>query len=194
MHWKLEDRLSNTQTQTHLAMTDINNTEDRKILAENVSVVENFLKKEDWHCTKENLDDVVIFRGGITGFEGMYATYGFCLIVGAYDIQCFADFPAKVMNAVVGVPELICRINCLLKYGCFELNCDSGELRFHICVPAVSVQNDTQNLMRFLLLSPARILDRYAAAINAVSTGVLSPKESLEKFSNVSDVEVKNGK
>lgn len=157
----------------------IDDLQDRALLLANVAAVEEFLKKDDWHCKKEEYDGVVIFRGGVTGFSGIYKDYSFSMVVEPFDVQCFARFPASVKNAIDKIAELVARINYQLKYGGFELDCDEGLLRFHMCVPAVAVRHDTLNLMRFLMLAPARMLDQYATIITSVLIGQESPKAAM---------------
>lgn len=175
-------------------VTEVDRLKACQLLEKNVSVVEHFFAEDDWHCRKEVRDEVVIFRGGVAGFSGMYSDYAFLLVVGSYDIQCYATFPANLKDAVTKVAELIARINYQIKYGGFELNCDNGELRFHICVPAVAVRHDSFALMRFLMLTPVQMLDRYAKVITAVLVGSDLPKSVLDSFESTRTKEVADGK
>ena len=148
---------------------------------ENAEYVKKFFDDEDWHYEMHDIEDEqrAIFTGGIGGFNGLYGSYRFLLIVGDNEAQCYATFPASAKEKLPQMAEFITRANYGLKYGAFEMDYDDGEVRFHLAFPMTAVRAD-EMVMPTLLMAPPRMLDQYSKGFTEVLMDLKSPAEAVK--------------
>lgn len=152
-----------------------------------------YFDEEKWHYEAEERDGELLITAGVGGFNGLYASYRFLLVVGDHEVQNFAQFPANARNAIASTAEFVARINSRLMYGAFLLDCDSGEIRFHQAFPAAAIMTQPQETLSFLVFSPVQMLDRFAKYFSAVITGLMSPQEAAVKALSTEQCTPKEG-
>ena len=154
------------------------------MLKDNVELVKNVMDEEGWRYEEKTLSSAVAFTGGIGGFTGMFRAFQFQLIVGENEVQNYALFPMSAPPEKISeVAELVARLNFRQMFGGFLLDCESGEIRYHIAFPSAEVMRNAKEALAFLLFSPAQMLDMGSAAFTAVLTGMKSPKEAFDDCS-----------
>ncbi len=143
-----------------------------------MDVVLQFLDEEQWIFQK--LDPKPVIR---TGYHGEHGTWvGYIHIDEERQQFLFhalmgLNIPQQYRAAVV---EFLTRVNYTLVTGNFEMNMDTGEVRFRVGLEA---PNDgvSLSLVRSLIYSAIHSMDRYFPGVLAVVHGGLSPEAALAR-------------
>lgn len=146
---------------------------------ENVEAVKKFLDDDDWHYETKSLDSVTAFQGTVGGFEGLYSSFAFRLVVRGDDVVVSdAVFPASGAGKIPEISEFIVRANHGFKYGAFDLDPSDGEITFHMSLPADTIHVDSE-WVPALILIPLKTLAKYAKGFTSVLMGIKSPEEAV---------------
>jgi hypothetical protein len=122
----------------------------------------------------ENLSICTDFRGEI----GMYRIFA---RIDADDslFQVFGHSPVRVPpGSRSAIAEAVTRINCGLKVGKFEMDCDEGELRFQAAQILPDDDLDEQTIQR-LIGTTMSMLNTYLPAVLSVIYGNELPKDAV---------------
>jgi hypothetical protein len=135
------------------------------------------------HLTSQNIgywshsEDLSI----CTDFRGEVGTYRIFARVDADDslFQVFGHSPVRVPpGARPAIAEAVARINCGLKVGKFEMDCDEGELRFQAAQILPDDDLDEQTIQR-LIGTTMSMLNIYLPAVLSVIYGNELPKDAV---------------
>lgn len=148
---------------------------------ENAAIIEKHLKDHDWHYDKEDRQDVVIFTGGVGGLGGAYDSVRIVITAQEDFIQAFAILPAKAHDKLAEMSEFLHRANYGLRLGAFEMDCDDGEIRFHLTYPdCVLNTEDRDACLTALLVLPAHMFGVYSKGIAAILLGLATPEAAIK--------------
>lgn len=157
---------------------------EKLALERNRKLVKGFLDKPSarWLYV-DNYNEargVYVISGYLGGFDGLFSTYHFYVFVKADTVQSYAISPISARMKRNEVSEFLTRANYGMKYGNFEMDWDDGEVRFHLLRSAVSLENDTDNVMKQLLQLPASMMHKYISGLFAVIRGEKTPHEAID--------------
>jgi hypothetical protein len=116
-----------------------------------------------------------------TDFRGEVGTYRIFARVDADDslFQVFGHSPVRVPpGSRPAIAEAVTRINCGLKVGKFEMDCDEGELRFQAAQILPDDDLDEQTIQR-LIGTTMSMLNIYLPAVLSVIYGNELPKDAV---------------
>ena len=146
---------------------------------ENAEFVKKFLDDNDWHYDMHDLDKVMVFTGGVSGFKGLYNSFRFLMLVGDDEVQNYAMLPASAKDKLPQMAEFITRANYGLKYGAFEMDYNDGKVRFHLTFPMTAIRAD-RLLLPTLLALPPKMLDQYAKGFTEVLMDLNTPEAAVK--------------
>jgi hypothetical protein len=116
-----------------------------------------------------------------TDFRGEVGTYRIFARIDADDslFQVFGHSPVRVPpGSRPAIAEAVARINCGLKVGKFEMDCDKGELRFQAAQILPDDDLDEQTIQRLIGTSMS-LLNIYRPAVLSVIYGNELPKDAV---------------
>ena len=116
-----------------------------------------------------------------TDFRGEVGTYRIFAQIDADDrlFQVFGHSPVRVPpGSRPAIAEAVARINCGLKVGKFEMDCDEGELRFQAAQILPDDDLDEQTIQR-LIGTTMSMLNIYLPAVLSVIYGNELPKDAV---------------
>ena len=116
-----------------------------------------------------------------TDFRGEVGTYRIFARIDADDslFQVFGHSPVRVPpGSRPAIAEAVARINCGLKVGKFEMDCDEGELRFQAAQILPDDDLDEQTIQR-LIGTTMSMLNIYLPAVLSVIYGNELPKDAV---------------
>ncbi|MCR4415026.1 MAG: YbjN domain-containing protein [Thermoguttaceae bacterium] len=125
------------------------------------------------------IPDRHLVEAGFRGEAGRYLLH-FHVDEGEGVFQIFVMLPCFIPEGCrLAVAEAICRANFGMKVGNFELDCDDGEVRFHVgnCFPEGTLD---PHVVRRLLGTALHVADRYLPALMSVVYGNELPKDAIE--------------
>lgn len=137
-----------------------------------------FFEEESWPFTEV---DATTLRLGFQGENGQWACYAQAL----EDFDQFAFFsmyPAAIDEEQrVAVALFLTRANYRMTIGNFEMNVDTGEIRFKT---SIDVEDDriSSALIRSLVYANVFAMDRYLPGIAHVAAGTASPAEAIAEI------------
>jgi len=79
------------------------------------------------------------------------------------------------------VAEYITRANYGLRFGCFEMDFNDGEIRYRLTLDCEDRTGLSDDLVRSTLVIPMRMLERYGDGLVAVMYGIMTPEEALNE-------------
>lgn len=162
------------------------------MLKDNVELVRKTLDEAGWRYETTDFGSAMAFTGAIGGFEGLFRSFRFMLIVGEGEVQNYTNFPMFApADKMAATAELVARLNARQMFGGFLMDCDTGEIRYHVAFPAAEVVRNTKDALAFLLFSPAQMMAKCSTAFNAVMTGLQLPKEAFAACARELDAEAK---
>ena len=146
------------------------------------SVVRTFLDKKGLCYEETDFGRAMAFTGGINGFTGKggeYDGYQYALLVDDNVVQSYAAMPESDVEKLSEMAEFVARANQGIQIGKFDLDCDDGEVRFHVALPVNALQNDAAHSMDLLLRGCLETLNRHAHAYKMVLKGEMTPSEAI---------------
>jgi hypothetical protein len=137
-----------------------------------------FFDKQEWtYCAH---GEKPVIKTEVTGENGRWP----CLAVAEEEgenIAFLSYFPSRApANQRVASAELLTRINLDLKHGCFELDFESGDIRFRTSL-SLTPDEVTPAMLERLVFMNLFTVDHYYGAIMKVLHAGLSPQEALKK-------------
>ena len=174
---KMEDSRRESGTKPEKTRT----SSSRGRYKENAAFVKRYLDANDWHYEMKEHPEagMVSFRGSVGGFEGVYPSFRFVLLVNDTLVQNYAMLPSSFKGKVPQVVEFITRANYGMKLGAFEFDYDDLDVRFHLAFPFATVRADEDQLL-VLLHVPPRTLDKYAKGFTWILQGIRTPAEAVK--------------
>ena len=140
---------------------------------ENAEVVKQYLDKNEVHYMMEDRGNVMVYTGPLGMKKGIFSSYQFRLYAEDDVIQIFVNLPISANEKTVEVAEFVARVNFSLKRGKMDVDCNDGEVRFHLCVPVAAMQADSDDTLQDMFLIPMLVLTKYAKGVaDIVFTGV----------------------
>jgi len=141
--------------------------------------VEAFLKDKQWQYKREDGKECVLIRSGIGGLGGVVDNFVFVLVIRDDEIQNYASLPFSAKERVPECCEFVARANYSMKYGAFEVNCETGEIRFHMIYPFEALVANVNKAMERMLMIPVAMVSRYATGLSQVITGDKLPTDAI---------------
>jgi hypothetical protein len=143
-----------------------------------MDVVLRFFQEDQWNFQKR-IDKPVV-RAGFRGEHGTWV----CFARVDEDNRRFLFYSTMGLNIPAqyraAVAEYLTRVNFDLPIGNFEMNMDSGEVRFKTSVEVPEGALDV-SVVRALAYANVRTMDRYFSGVLAVVHGGLSPEAALAR-------------
>lgn len=156
---------------------------------ENVEFIKKYLDDEDWQYETTEASSGTAFKGSVGGFKGLYASFGFRMIVTTEGLVVSEGvFPASGSEKLPEIAEFIVRANHGLKYGAFDLDPSDGEITFHMAFPSDTLHADRE-WVGFMLLCPMHMLSQYAKGFTSVLMGLKTPEEAIADCESAKDDE-----
>ena len=157
---------------------------------ENAEFVEKYLDETDRPYVMRYFVHRATFSGEVSGFEGLYNSFRFVMVVDDDAVQNYVNYPISAKDKMPQMAEFITRANYELKYGAFEMDYSNGEVRFHLALPMSAVRAD-EDLLPLMIGLPPTILDKYAKGFFDVLMGVKTPEEAIKDCKGDGSVELR---
>lgn len=146
---------------------------------ENAEFVKKYLDDNDWKYEMSDRGHVSVATGGIGGFDGVYNSFRFLMLIGDDDVQNYAVMPMSAKTKLAEMAEFITRANYGLRNGAFEMDYGDGEVRFHMTFPMAGVRADPE-LVGAILGGCAQMLHKYSKGFMEVLMGMKSPEAAVK--------------
>ena len=102
---------------------------------DNMECVRKILEEGGQDVKMQNLGGLVSFVGEVGGTKKVWKTIPFRVRVEKKAVQVFGMFPVPACDNLSGMAEFIARVNYRRSgLGVFEMNYESGEVRFHVAL------------------------------------------------------------
>lgn len=152
----------------------------REYSNEIVNTLKQFFQEDDWHY--DFIAERGIFQLGVNLKCELNTLHYFIdvhddhyIVYARPDLKGNTEKP-KVMAELA---EFICRANYGLKYGCFELDCNDGELRYRYSVDCADTLPGFRT-MRGSLVIPALTFEKYCDGLLAVMLVGIPAKQAID--------------
>lgn len=146
-----------------------------------VNVVKKFLDDDEWHYSFDEKTGIFRFnlriRSKIKKISYVIDVHDEEFIVYGMSPVCADSEDAEMMAQMA---EFICRANCGLMNGCFELDFSDGEIRFRSFVDSDNLLPSTEVVENSVYCTSA-MFKRYAAGIVDIIFGGASAKDAIAK-------------
>lgn len=144
------------------------------------NLIDNFLKEDDWHYSFEEEDGV--FRFGLR-LENRLRHIRYLIKVNECDYSVYGISPVSADEedaaCMQSMAEYICRVNYGLKSGCFEMDMEDGEIRFHVHVYCKGIL-PSQEMIKRSIYTVAAMFEHYGQGLMDVIYGGKSAKAAYE--------------
>lgn len=144
-----------------------------------MDVILQFFREEQWPHQK--IENQPVFRAGYRGDHGTWVCYA----------RLEEEPPAFLFHSLMGlniatqfrpgVVEYLTRVNFLLKIGNFDMDLDSGNVRFRTATPLFE-ETLTLEKVRVLAYANVRTMDHYFPGVMAVVHGGMLPETALARI------------
>lgn len=142
-------------------------------------VIQQFFKEDQWNFQITEKDTA--FRAGYHGEHGTWICYAHV----DEDNRRFLFYSLAGMNITpenrLPVIEYLNRVNCLLAIGNFELNFDTGDVRFKTAIE-VPEGGLTVEMVRSLVYTNVQTMDFYLPGVVSIVHGGLNPAAALARI------------
>lgn len=146
-----------------------------------VNVIKGFLDNDDWHYSFDEKKGM--FRFDLT-LKSKLKNINYFIDVKDDEFICYAISPiggdADDDQMMASLAEFICRANCGLKNGNFELDFRDGEIRYKSFVDCDEVMPSVE-VVHNAIYCTATMFDRYAPGILSIIFNDMSVKEAIGK-------------
>jgi hypothetical protein len=143
-----------------------------------MDVVLRFFQEDQWNFQK--LKDKPVVRAGFRGEHGTWV----CFARVDEENRRFLFHAAMGLNIPTqyraAVAEYLTRVNYGLQIGNFEMNLDTGEVRFRTSIEVPEGPLDI-SVVRALTYANVRAMDHYFSGVLGVVHGGLSPEAALAR-------------
>ncbi len=146
--------------------------------------VKNFFIEDDWvFYETEKTDDVSIIQLICKGRNGRWTCYG--QIDEKQRLFLFYSvFPNSIQKKCIpAVADFICRANYGLKIGNFEIDTDTGEIRYKTSADFENASID-RGIISNLVYANLWTMDRYMQGILDVAVGYEDVSSTIEQIEN----------
>lgn len=142
-------------------------------------VVRKFFQEEQWDC--QTVGSKPLIRAGYRGERGTWVCYAQVdekkrrfLFHAATGMQIPASYWPRVI-------EYLNRVNCALALGNFELDVETGDVRYRAGVETPNAELSVE-VVRAIAYGAVRALDHYIPGVVAVIHSGLSPEAALTRL------------
>lgn len=151
-------------------MTMRNLRQDGVAKFDSVKTVREYLWQNKWKYTFEQMTNAMRFKGVFGGLKNVTDPVKFVLLVRKEDLFSSAIYPFIVPKKKrLEICELMNRANEHMIYGHFEMNMQTGKVRFRITQNWKDMKKTgVSKHMQRLMYLPVTMIDRYAKAFMAV--------------------------
>jgi hypothetical protein len=143
-----------------------------------LDIVLRFFQEDQWNF--QQIDDKPIIRAGFRGEHGTWV----CFARADEENQRFLFHSTMGLNIPpqyrTAVAEYLTRANCGLPLGNFEMDLDTGDIRFKTSIETPE-GGLTTAMVRALAYANVRSMDHYFPGVLAVVHGGLSPEAALAR-------------
>jgi len=146
---------------------------------ENAEFVKTFLDGADCHYEMRDNGTATVFKGAIGGFDGLYKSFSYMLIVGEDEVHNYTMLPASAKARRPQIAEFVTRANYGLRHGSFEMGWDGGEVRFHMTIPMSAILAE-RAYIPVLIGFPAQMLNRYSKGFTEVLMDLKTPEDAIK--------------
>ena len=141
-----------------------------------INVIKRFLKSKDWQFTEVKGKNIFVF--GISGKNGSFQ----CVAESEAESK-FTFFSICGANTPPNRKEVMCELLNSLNYelftGNFEMDLDSGEIRFRNSIAFRNIEV-SQELIEDMIMTTIVTMDNHLPAIMGFMFGGIGVKEALE--------------
>ena len=142
--------------------------------------VKKFLDDDDWNYSFDEEEKVFHFN---LSLRSKLSNAAFYIRINPACAAVYAVLPVSVgeedADAKKRMAEFLCRVSCGLRIGSFEFDYDTGNIRYHVGVPAMNHSCGSLPVEEAVHIA-ASTIDRYAPGLTAVLFTDMSPKEAAE--------------
>jgi len=142
-----------------------------------MQAMKSFLDEEGWAHEMHTDGDAVRMR--FRGSSGEWPLFAQDVGGGKVLVYGLPGSPIPLERRAA-VADVVCRLNWGLILGNFELDMDTGEVRYKTSADLRGVEVSPQE-MRHLVFTNCLMLDRYLPAVLAVAFGSRDPKVAIEE-------------
>ncbi len=136
----------------------------------------DYLDKEEWKYMFYEEDGVIAFGAAIGGF---LKRLDYTIHVDEDSYLVFATVPFAADERNPELMELICRINCNLRFGVLQIDPDDGEIRCKMSIVCGEEGLPTDKMMEVSVFTPGKIFTMFGDTIVKVAIGAVKAKEAL---------------
>ena len=155
---------------------------NEKTYSRNIAnVINHFLMEDDWYYFFDEKRGVFEFGLAIQG-KMKKINYYIAVLQDSYLVYAFSPFGVEEddKEMMSEMAEFVCRANYGLKNGNFELDMESGEIRFKSFVDCASIL-PSMKIVKNSIYTPANMFERYGTGIVDFIIGYATAKEAIPK-------------
>lgn len=153
----------------------------RKYNQDLAQAIDSFLTEDEWKYSFDK--DKGAFRFGVS-IESRMKKVQCTIQVDSESYVVYASYPLggdpEDKDLMARLSEFVTRANCGMKWGCFEMDWDDGEIRYRIFVDCEGSM-PSRDIIKNSIVCPGMICNRYADGIIDVLFRNAGAEEAIEK-------------